>query len=256
MGGFANNAPIVTDGLVFYVDAGNSKSYDSVSGGDTWSDLISGNGADLTNMETDPINAEYTYDSTAGGGLVFDGTDDVVLLDSASQAIFNQTWSNGFTICSAISVPASPRLANSGMCIFVRSNGGDSDNSFNWSLMIRGSTSDPEYKKLRFWISNFNSSNLLSNTALTSTSPYYCCVTYDPSASQIKIYINGVLDAVRSSVSLNIATGVYGTKIGSGTGAFGGWEYDGTIHMVKAYDKALSADEITQNYNALKNRFV
>jgi hypothetical protein len=256
MGGFANNAPIVTDGLVFYVDAGNSNSYDSVSGGDTWSDLISGNGADLTNMEIDPVNAGYAYDSTAGGGLVFDGTNDVVLLDSASQAIFNQTWSNGFTICSAISVPASPRLASDGMCIFVRSNGGASANNFNWSLQIKGSTSHSEYKKLRFWISSFGSSNLLSNTALTSTSPYYCCVTYDPSASQIKIYINGVLDATRSGVSLNITTGVYGTKIGGAPGAFNGWEYDGTIHMVKAYDKALSSTEVLQNYNALKNRFV
>jgi len=256
MGGFANNAPIVTDGLVFYVDAGNGNSYDGVSGATTWDNLISSNGGDLTNMETDPVNVGYAYDSTAGGGLVFDGTDDVVLLDSTSQAIFNQTWSNGFTICSAISVPASPRLANDGMSIFVRSNGGAVANTFNWSLQIKGSTSDPDYKKLRFWISNFGGSNLLSSTALTSTSPYYCCVTYDPSASQIKIYINGVLDATRSGVSLNITTGVYGTKIGGGTGAFNGWEYDGTIHMVKAYDKALSADEITQNYNALKNRFV
>jgi hypothetical protein len=35
MGGFANNAPIVTDGLVFYVDAGNSNSYPG--SGTTWS---------------------------------------------------------------------------------------------------------------------------------------------------------------------------------------------------------------------------
>jgi hypothetical protein len=207
-------------------------------------------------METNPSNAGYVYDSNNGGGIVFDGTNDVVSLDSTSQAIFNQTWSNGFTICSAISVPASPRLASDGMSIFVRSNGGAQDNNFNWSLMIRGSTSHSEYKKIRFWISNYNNSFLLSNTALTSTSPYYCCVTYDPSASEIKIYINGVLDATRSNVNLSITTGTYGVKIGSGTGAFNGWEYDGTIHMVKAYDKALSAAEILQNYNALKNRFV
>ena len=41
MGGFANNAPIVTDGLVFYVDAGNGNSYPG--SGTTWSDLSGNN---------------------------------------------------------------------------------------------------------------------------------------------------------------------------------------------------------------------
>lgn len=57
MGGFANNAPIVTDGLVFYVDAGNSKSYPG--SGTTWYDMISGNVGTLYNGPT--------FDSANGG---------------------------------------------------------------------------------------------------------------------------------------------------------------------------------------------
>ena len=30
---------------------------------------------------------------------------------------------------------------------------------------------------------------------------------------------------------------------------------DGNIPIAKVYSKALSADEVTQNYNAYKNRF-
>src|SRR6056300_246225 len=71
MGGFANNAPIVTDGLVFYVDAGNSNSYPG-SGG-TWTDLVGGNDGTLTNGPT--------YNSGNGGSIVFDGVDDSVLAD-------------------------------------------------------------------------------------------------------------------------------------------------------------------------------
>ena len=68
MGGFANNAPIVTDGLVFYVDAGNSNSYPG--SGTTWSDLIGSNDGALTNGPT--------FDSANGGSIVFDGTNDYV----------------------------------------------------------------------------------------------------------------------------------------------------------------------------------
>ena len=55
MGGFANNAPIVTDGLVFYVDAGNSSSYPG--SGTTWSDLI---GSDDATLITVPRIAQVT----------------------------------------------------------------------------------------------------------------------------------------------------------------------------------------------------
>ena len=54
---------IVTDGLVFYVDSGNDKSYPGT--GTTWSDLIGSNDGTLTNGPT--------YDSANGGSIVFDG---------------------------------------------------------------------------------------------------------------------------------------------------------------------------------------
>jgi len=33
------------------------------------------------------------------------------------------------------------------------------------------------------------------------------------------------------------------------------FNYNGNIYQVKAYNRALSPQEITQNYNALKSRF-
>jgi hypothetical protein len=79
MGGFANNAPIVTDGLVFYVDAGNGNSYPG--SGTTWSDLVGGNDGALTNGPT--------YDSGNGGSIVFDGVDDVVLVTGDITNLIN-----------------------------------------------------------------------------------------------------------------------------------------------------------------------
>jgi hypothetical protein len=68
MGGFANNAPIVTNGLVLYVDAGNNNSYPE--SGTTWTDLIGGNNGTLTNGPT--------YNSGNGGYIDLDGSNDLV----------------------------------------------------------------------------------------------------------------------------------------------------------------------------------
>ena len=58
---------IVTDGLVFYVDAGNSKSYPG--SGTTWYDL-SGRKNDGT------FSATPTTSNSGGGSITFDGIDD------------------------------------------------------------------------------------------------------------------------------------------------------------------------------------
>ena len=52
-----NRNSIVTDGLVFYVDAGNEDSY--AGSGTTWTDLIGGNNGTLANGPT--------YSSANGG---------------------------------------------------------------------------------------------------------------------------------------------------------------------------------------------
>ena len=60
---------IVTDGLVLLLDAANTKSY--VSGSTIWNDLSrSGNTGTLTNGPT--------YNSSNGGSIVFDGSNDFI----------------------------------------------------------------------------------------------------------------------------------------------------------------------------------
>ena len=59
---------IITDGLVFYVDAANNKSI--ISGDASWNDLTSSNSGTLTNGPT--------FDPNNGGSVVFDGTNDYV----------------------------------------------------------------------------------------------------------------------------------------------------------------------------------
>ena len=60
---------IITDGLVLYLDAANTKSY--IGSGTTWKDL-SGNSNDGT------LTNGPTFDSGNSGSIVFDGVDDFV----------------------------------------------------------------------------------------------------------------------------------------------------------------------------------
>ena len=68
MAGFTGASPIVTDGLVFAVDAANYKSYQG--SGTTWTDLASSNNGTLTNGPT--------FDSGNGGSIDFDGSNDYI----------------------------------------------------------------------------------------------------------------------------------------------------------------------------------
>jgi|688.fasta_scaffold47765_6 hypothetical protein len=68
--------PIVTDGLVLNLDAGNPLSYPGT--GTTWTDLTTnGNNGTLINGPT--------FDSANGGSIVFDGTNDYVNCGNASN---------------------------------------------------------------------------------------------------------------------------------------------------------------------------
>lgn len=244
MAGFTGAPPIVTDGLIFAVDAANYESY--TSGSTTWNNIID------TNTSASVLNGTQ-YVPDYAGGFTFDGTDDYMNVNSA-QDIFNQTWSNGLTIQTVISVPEDMRIASDGMGLLVRSSGGADTNSFNWSLQTKGSTDHADYRKLRFWIASYQP--LFSNTRLTDTKPYICTLTYDRTVSPtaVKIYINGELDN-STTVTATPTTATRNIFIGGGGTAFGGWEFDGTIYSVICYDKALSSTEVLQNYNSLKSRF-
>ena len=76
------------------------------------------------------------------------------------------------------------------------------------------------------------------------------CATATRENGVCKIYLNGKLQrTVNNSNDIGISSFRIGTNT-SGTEPF-----NGGIYNIKVYDRALSADEVKQNYNAYKNRF-
>ena len=227
MGGFANNAPLVTDGLVFYVDAGNSSSYPG--SGTTWTDLIGSNDGTLTNGPT--------YSSANAGSIAFDGSNDWSSHSSVSSAwpVTMSCWAkfdsfNNNTLMAQSDVSASNQFFGFGQKL---------NNSQNL---------------LRIYNYTVSFNEALGSTVVSTGQWYNITAVFESNTSK-KLYLNGALEATLT-VSHTYPTGIDTMSISSFQRTSPGGYHDGDIACAMVHNKALSADEVLQNYNALKNRFV
>jgi len=228
-----NRNSIVTDGLVFCVDAGNADSY--AGSGTTLTDLV-----ESVSLSE---NGNPTYSSSKGGYFIYDGTDD---------------WHNGTGSFSGAEISAECWFyinASSGrQSLFASATDSWSDRRF---LLNVESDEKPRFVAFTNNESDSTKSIVLksSSTTLSAGTWYHLACTYD-STNGSKLYINGSLDSSSSTV-LSSALGS-GTNIRVGARGLSSADplQNGGISSCKVYNRVLSADEILQNYNALKNRFI
>ena len=221
---FNYSPKIVTDGLVLYLDAGNSLSYPG--SGTTWTDLS-------RSMLSGSLVNGPTYSSANLGSIVFDGVDDYV--DTTFKASTSIGNGNPFTISA----------------IFKTGNLAQQ--------MLIGCPDNP-----RFYIEVFNRSGVLvnhwgignNNNSSTSTAVinlnqiYNYVATYDGNIA--KGYLNGVLTDTDTIGSQSYNTNFL--QVGKYTTGLPLY-LSGSIYTTQIYNKALSALEVLQNYNATKTRF-
>ena len=228
--------PIITNGLVLNLDAANMKSYPK--SGTTWRDLSGfNNSGSLVNGPT--------FNSTNGGSIVFDGVDDYVLANSGSASI-NPTAA--ITVCSFFNIASYG--GNYAPIVFKQNNYAGQYEQYALYLLTT---------ELGFSVTGVNRSQVVAKSSLNYTNQFvYAVGTCDIATDELKFYVNGNLIQTVSFTStfdiadtpLNIgATGVL--KFGSN---FTGYT-NGKIYSTAIYNRALSASEIQQNYNALKSRF-
>lgn len=238
-----SNIGVVTDGLVFYVDAGNANSY--TGSGNTLGDLIGGE--DMTLQQQAVVSGFF---------VELDGVDDYVDISAnyvPAHLKFN--FSDSFTF-SAWCRPDFSNTGSFGMVIGSMESGGD----FKSCCIINGPPN--ERLKPRFWLRDSSSQfTLLTSTSFSMTQGQVYNLTFTYSGSRSsgswKFYVDGVDTAITysntgSATSINYtgATFTIGTR--ELVDAF--WE--GAVGPSQIYNKALSSTEVLQNYNALKNRFI
>ena len=223
---FLSTSNIVINGLVLNLDAA---SY--AGSGTTWSDLS-------RNENNGTLVNGVGYDSGNGGSLTFDPTlDQYVSFTSASQTSLQ---SQQISLCCWIkSVPYASFY-----------------NLFGWSsyglaggILLDINSSGGTVVPL---LSAGNGAWTVVNSNINlGTSIGYVVGTYD--GSSLKIYINGVL---ANSVNAAITIGYSGRELALGRYGFSNLnDYSGNIYSASMYNRALTAAEVLQNYNALKGRF-
>lgn len=208
---------IITDGLVLYLDAANTKSY--TSGSTSWNDLSGlGNNGTLTNGPT--------FSSANGGSIVFDGSNDYVLLPNGLLS-----GTGNFTVNQ-----------------FIKCNGGADGATFTnypaGNLEILFGTN-----YIGLWLNN-STTYLVNPASQFTTSPIM--ITAIRSGTTTYFYINAILQKIGSSSS-TIGTNAAQFRIGTNTVTTE--RYNGHIFSTQVYNRAFTADEILQNYNATKSRF-
>jgi len=221
---------IVTNGLVLYLDAANYLSY--TSGSTTWNDL-SGN-----NNSGSLVNGP-TFSSTNAGYIVFDGVDDYVSVQkqttfvNASQFTL-MAWMKRRTVGSKV------------MCY----QGADVNNDVALELWNDGAA----------YFEVGNNTNSYATIGNTSTNWQYLTMVFDGTqtgnSNRLKCYINGSLLSVTYNGTIPSTSGPSNSVFSIGnTQGLGGNYSDGNISVVQIYNRALSAQEVLQNYNAIKGRF-
>ena len=234
-------ANVVRDGLVLHLDAANVKSYPG--SGTTWYDL-SGNNRHITFYSS----GGTTYDSLSPSApnttienvrqFNFDGVND--------WGYFNDQ----FVLPSSCTVSAWVKLTDSGVNgLFSHCSGGPVGVRF-------GITSG----KLQYYY--YSGGWLEKNSISTVNDGNWKYITFAKNTTELKMYINSVLDSTytvpEQSFNMRCIGSGWGPcnsdSYGAGTDNYS-QVFAGTIGEFITYSKQLSVEEIQQNFNATRGRF-
>jgi hypothetical protein len=226
-----NQQDIVKDGLVLWLDANDKTSYSGT--GTTWKNLTgnSNNNAVLVNGPT--------FTGNNGGAVVFDGTNDYAYIPATNNLSFNNS---SFTYSLTFSIPnwifSSERIV---MEYGV--------NGYNGYYQL---TFYPNATTFRTLGIGGYSTWFDSTVSFDDNQNYNVVLTYNLTTSLASLYVNGTLinSATRTGTS-GVTPQILYIYSRGGINFF----QKGNLYNILAYNKALSAQEVLQNYNTNKNRF-
>lgn len=215
---------LTNSSLVLHLDAGNPASY---SGGTTWNDL-SGNGSNVTLVST-------AYSSSNGGSIAFNGT--------SSYANFNANIGS----TNAVTVEMWVKTNTLGDAMYFGFNLYD---AFIKSGSIGFNTANSDQYGIP--------SSKVDYLGIQGAWKHLVFVMYSGSKTNNKIYVNGDRQALEQILaSFNNANAVFN----SGAGRISSWLYglswlvNMNLASFKIYNRELTAQEITNNFNATSTRF-
>lgn len=214
---------IVTDGLVLCLDAANKKSYSG--GGDTWIDISN-------NRNNGTLINSPTFNSSNKGNIAFNGTNNFI---NTSYTLPN----TNYTISVAFKINVFSTTYNRGIfSTFSTSN-------FNGIYFADSGSQSISTSNMWFWV---DGNSLYRIPYIFATNTWYF-VAFSIINGEIYVYINGGL------VYQVTDTTTHQNTLSLGISRFNQNYLNGNISLAQVYNRALSANEISQNYKTLKGRF-
>lgn len=217
--------PIVTSGLTYMWDAGNLVSYES--GSTTAYNLAGSKYATLTNG--------VGFNKANGGHWTFDGSDDAIFIEGSLYS-FSLNQNVNWTVNAWIKTTTTAAVEYGGG-ILSNSNGG------------------PVYSNLqvnngRIAYTHYNNSWQTHRGLKTVNDGKWHLLTWaNIGNGNMNLYVDGVFDStIDAQLSSSNAIDVIGRS-------WAGSSFDGSIASVQINYITMDQDQVTQNFNAQRNRF-
>ena len=193
-------------------------------------DLTGNTSIDLSNVSFDS-NAQMT----------FDGTNDYIAAGTSTDFYFG---TGDFTL-EAVFTP----IDNGNAWTGVVNKGGSGAPGFAMSYYANGNGTMTLYMDIDAPDNTHYSSGLL-----TSGNTYHIVMVYDRDSAGY-VYNNGTLTHTHTELTNQNQSVNFGRNLRLGTYDGAQWFMDGEMHIVKIYNRALTADEVRNNYRHYKTRF-
>ena len=218
---------IITNGLVFHVDAANSSSY--AGSGNVWSTLVGSNHINFFTSASYSTSGNPAYSTDGGGSLVTTG-------------LYGRSIANsGITGSAARSFEA-----------WVKFN----SISANAIMTIGSASSDQLFEMMAYqnYLINHPYGGFTQGSTVLSTNTWYqVVITYDGTTNHA-VFVNGV-QVGTSSGAASRTLNTSNTPLYIGTSSLNWGDFKGKIAMLRIYNRALSSSDVTFNFNALRSRF-
>ena len=220
------NGNFVIDNLKLYFNPASYLSYPS--SGTTVTDLT-GNSLNGTMSNITFTNPYFTFN----GSNSTISAPDSSLLEPGSGNLTVEVWINHSVI------------AGSSRCILSKTDGGLSS---EWGYGLRTSSSGATFME----IGNGSTSTTSPSYTLSTNTWYQVVGVFNNTSNLITLYVNGVNRGSNSNLFVSIRNTTSPLSIGSfnnNIGGFGQW-VNGKIGIVRIYNSALSASDVSKNFEA------
>jgi len=196
----------------------------------------SGNGHDGTVNDATLTSDRF---GNADSAYLFDGSDDYIEVPDSTDLRLNDT---SFSVSTWFYETARNSSYADGL-LFKRGRGSNN----GWYYSISGNSSVVGVGKMTYQVSAGIDPLANSDAQVPLNSWIHSVMTYDQASKTVRIYINGILDSTHPNIPSPNALTTESLFIGLDS-ALATYAFHGKIDDVRIYNRALSAEEITELY--------